>query len=146
MGFAWTDDPLVANTTPIKAKHATELRTNIDADLVAVGEAKYSWTDTITANSTVIKAKHFSEMQTALDKAYDSNHCNTYNSAVESSHMGTPHYSSNNNAVYGSHDTAVETSHRGTHYKSHMGTPHYSVHATTNNVSDMKAPYCLGQA
>lgn len=66
----FTDDPLVAGTTSIKAIHITELRSRIDALRVHWGLAAYGWTD---ANLTGVatKAVHVTEMRTALGNAYD---------------------------------------------------------------------------
>jgi len=135
MPFAWTDDPLVVNSTKVKAVHTTELRDNIDAMLVSVGEAKYSWTDTITTNATKVKAVHFSEMQTALDKAYDSNHCNTHNISTQisnlasdySTNLSTPHYSTNlSTPHYSVYNNNVETGHLSVAKGSNLKAPHYS--------------------
>ena len=55
----FTDDPLVAGETPVKAVHITELRTAINAARAAVGLAAATWTDTtITAGTTAAKPVH----------------------------------------------------------------------------------------
>ena len=66
----FTDDPLSAGTTSIKAIHITELRSRIDALRVHFGLAAYGWTD---ANLTGVMTKkvHVAELRTALGSAYD---------------------------------------------------------------------------
>ncbi len=67
----FTDDPLVAQVTPIKRIHVIELRARIDALRIAHGLLAFSWTDpTITVGTTPIKAVHITEMRTALGQAY----------------------------------------------------------------------------
>lgn len=67
----FTDDPLQASITPIKAVHITELRGYIDALRTRYGVTPFAWTDTsLTAGVTGIKAQHVSELQTALSAAY----------------------------------------------------------------------------
>ena len=66
----FTDDPLVAGTTAIKAAHVSELRTAIDAvrALAALGAGSYT-DPIITAGSTAVKAVHVTELRTAIDAA-----------------------------------------------------------------------------
>jgi bacillolysin len=67
----FTDDPLVAQVTPIKRIHVIELRTRIDALRIAHGLLAFNWTDpTLTAGTSQIKAVHITEMRTALSQAY----------------------------------------------------------------------------
>ena len=67
----FTDDPLVAQTTPVKALHITEVRAAIDSARVARGLAAFAWTDpTLTAGSTLVKAVHLTELRIALNEAY----------------------------------------------------------------------------
>jgi len=69
--FTFTDDPLAAYSTPIKAVHLTELRTAIDRARAARGLASFSWTDpTLSPGSTRIRAIHLTELRTALNQAY----------------------------------------------------------------------------
>jgi hypothetical protein len=69
--FAFTDDPLAARSTPIKAGHVSELRTAIDSVRVARGLAAFAWTDpTLTPGSTAAKAVHLTDLRTALSQAY----------------------------------------------------------------------------
>jgi hypothetical protein len=69
--IGFTDDPLVAGVTIIKAIHITELRNRIDALRTARNLGPYSWTDaTITPGSTIVLAQHVTEMRTALAEAY----------------------------------------------------------------------------
>jgi photosystem II stability/assembly factor-like uncharacterized protein len=70
-GAPFTDDPLTAQTTVVKAVHITELRTRVNAVRAARGLGAYPFTDpTLTTTSTVIKAAHVVELRTALGEAY----------------------------------------------------------------------------
>jgi alpha-tubulin suppressor-like RCC1 family protein len=72
VGTAFTDDPLIAGSTAIKAGHLTELRTRIDAVRARYGLGMYSYTDpTITRGVTIVKAQHIIEMRAALLEAYN---------------------------------------------------------------------------
>ena len=67
----WTDDPLVAGSTELKAAHITELRTRIDALRDANGLAATGWTDpTLIPGVTLSKAVHLTELRTALAEVY----------------------------------------------------------------------------
>jgi len=67
----FTDDPLVAGSTAIKAVHITELRSRINAIRSTLGLGTYSYTDpTLTANATIVKAVHVTDLITALSQAY----------------------------------------------------------------------------
>jgi hypothetical protein len=67
----FTDDPLTAKSTAIKAVHITELRTHVNAVRATWNLAAYSWTNTLTAQSTLIKAVDIQELRDALNAAYD---------------------------------------------------------------------------
>lgn len=67
----FTDDPLTAGTSVIKAVHITELRSRINAIRAVNGLGAYAFTDaTLTATSTVVKAVHINELKAALAEAY----------------------------------------------------------------------------
>lgn len=67
----FTDDPLAAGVTPVKAVHITELRTEIDARRSHHGLAPFGWTDpTIVAGVTAVSAVHLTELRTALAEVY----------------------------------------------------------------------------
>jgi hypothetical protein len=67
----FTDDPLIAGTTLIKAVHLTELRSRVDAIRVAKGLAAYAWSDPwLTAGATSIRAQHIVDVRAALAQAY----------------------------------------------------------------------------
>ena len=68
---AFTDDPLTAESTSIKAVHFTELRTRINALRVGCELLNYSFTGTLTAGSTTVQAVHVNELRTALNEAFD---------------------------------------------------------------------------
>jgi len=75
-GFAaattsFTDNPLVARTTVVKAVHITELRTAVNGARARNGLAAATWTDpTLTARLTPIKAIHITELRAALNAVY----------------------------------------------------------------------------
>jgi hypothetical protein len=67
----FTDYPLVAGTSTIKAVHITELRTRINTLRGGCGLSSYSFTDsTLTAGSTTARAVHLTDLRTALGQAY----------------------------------------------------------------------------
>jgi hypothetical protein len=67
----FTDDPLVAGETTIKAVHLTELRSSIDIVRVRRGLSAYVWSPaTITAGATLITAADVTQLRTALSEAY----------------------------------------------------------------------------
>jgi len=67
----FTDNPLVARTTVVKAVHITELRTAVNAARTRNGLAATAWTDpTLTPGTTVIKAVHITELRAALNAVY----------------------------------------------------------------------------
>jgi len=67
----FTDDPLVAGTTFMKATHVTELRTAVNAARTRNGLAAAAWTDpALTPGLTTIKAVHITELRAALNAVY----------------------------------------------------------------------------
>lgn len=68
--LAWTDDPLVAGTTHLKAVHLTELRSRVNTVRATFGLGAFAWTNAITAGSTLAKAVDVIELRTALAAAY----------------------------------------------------------------------------
>jgi hypothetical protein len=67
----FTDNPLVAGTTIMKATHITELRTAINAARTRNGLTAAAWTDpTLSAGATMIKAVHILELRTAVNQVY----------------------------------------------------------------------------
>lgn len=68
----FTDDPVVAGGTVVRAVHLTELRERIDALRVTGGLQPFAYADpTIRAGVTRVRALHLTELRTALDEAYD---------------------------------------------------------------------------
>jgi hypothetical protein len=69
----FTDDPLVAQSTPIRAVHFTQLRTAIN-NLRAkceCGLGPFSWTDgSLTPGSTPVRGVHLEELRAALNDVY----------------------------------------------------------------------------
>ena len=67
----FTDHPIVAGVTPLKAVHFTELRTRIDGVRVAAGLARFPWTDPVLrAGVTPVRLVHLLELRSALAAAY----------------------------------------------------------------------------
>lgn len=69
--FTFTEDPLIAQSSIIRAVHVTELRTAINNARTARGLAPFTWTDaTLTAGGSLVRAIHLIELRTALNQAY----------------------------------------------------------------------------
>jgi hypothetical protein len=68
----FTDDPLSARTTPIKAVHFTELRTAINAlwTKYSVPGVFPDWSGPAPAPRGAVRAAHLTDLRTALDQAY----------------------------------------------------------------------------
>ena len=68
---AFTDDPVVAQSTPVKAVHLIEARAAIDSVRAVHGLPTFGWTDpALTQGITPAKAVHLTELRTALNQAY----------------------------------------------------------------------------
>ncbi|HYK04707.1 MAG TPA: hypothetical protein VE974_23345 [Thermoanaerobaculia bacterium] len=65
----FTDEPLLAQTTRVKAAHLTELRQAVNAMRAAGGLSPATFTDPTISNATRIKAAHCQELRTALSQA-----------------------------------------------------------------------------
>lgn len=66
--MSFTDNPLVAGGTIVKAQHINELRTAVNAARTAAGLPQVGWTDTALPG-TVIKAMHIYELRQNLNQA-----------------------------------------------------------------------------
>ena len=67
----FTDHPIMAWTTPIKAVHFLELRERIDALRARTRLPGFRWTDpTLLAGVTPVKRVHLTELRSALDAVY----------------------------------------------------------------------------
>lgn len=66
---SFSDNPLVAGSTRIRALHVTELRTAINNYRASASLGAYSWTSTITAATTIVTAAQIAELRTALTPA-----------------------------------------------------------------------------
>ena len=70
--FTFTDDPLVARSTPIQTVHIMELRAAIDSVRLGLELTNFDWTDpTPSPGSTSVKVVHLTELRTALNEAYE---------------------------------------------------------------------------
>lgn len=67
---AFTDDPLVAGLTKVKAVHVTELRTRIDAIRIANALGAFAWGPALVPGTSVVLAQHILDLRTALTQAY----------------------------------------------------------------------------
>jgi uncharacterized repeat protein (TIGR03803 family) len=65
----FTDDPLVASSTLIKAVHFAELRTRVDGVRLGCGLLPYGWTAVLTTG-TIVEAIDITSLRTALSQAY----------------------------------------------------------------------------
>jgi photosystem II stability/assembly factor-like uncharacterized protein len=69
--WGFTDDPLVPNTTIIRAVHVNELRSRIDSLRQRYGLSAFNWTDpNLSSGQTIIRAVHLTDLRSALDAAY----------------------------------------------------------------------------
>ena len=67
----FTDDPIVAGVTPVRAIHFTELRARIDSLREAAGLGRFRWTDPVLrAGVTPVRLVHLLELREALGAAY----------------------------------------------------------------------------
>ena len=66
--ITFTDNPLVAGTTVVKAQHVTELRQAVNAVRAAANLSPATWTDNSLTNMA-IKAVHIEELRTNLNQA-----------------------------------------------------------------------------
>lgn len=67
----FTDDPITAGTTTVKALHITEMRTRIDSLRSQAGLGAFTYSDSaLTAGTTMIRAQHIVDLRTALEAVY----------------------------------------------------------------------------
>jgi hypothetical protein len=67
----FTDNPLTARSTVVKAIHVTELRQAIDALRTRFGLGTFAWTDvTLSPGVMPVKAMHVTELRAALNDVY----------------------------------------------------------------------------
>ena len=66
----FTDDPIVAGVTPVRAVHILELRQTIDQLRAIAGLPPSAWTDpALTPGVTAMRAVHVTELRARLDEA-----------------------------------------------------------------------------
>jgi hypothetical protein len=65
----FTNDPIIAFTTVVKAEHITQLRTAVNAVRALASLGAASFTDPTLTTANVIKAAHVTELRNALDPA-----------------------------------------------------------------------------
>ena len=68
--LTFTDDPLQAQVTRVKAIHFTELRTAINTLRTRYGLSTVTFPSGAIASGTVIKASHLTELRSALEPVY----------------------------------------------------------------------------
>ena len=67
----FTDHPIEARVTPVRAIHFLELRARIDALRTRVGLGRYGWTDrALVPGVTPVKVVHLTELRAALAQVY----------------------------------------------------------------------------
>jgi photosystem II stability/assembly factor-like uncharacterized protein len=67
----FSDTPLQAYITAVKATHVSELRTRIDQLRARFGLSVFTWTDpTLTARSTTVRSVHLTDLRLALNGVY----------------------------------------------------------------------------
>lgn len=66
---SFTDDPVVASVTAIKAAHITELRAAVNALRATAGLSASTFTDPVLSSSIKVKAVHVQELRTASSAA-----------------------------------------------------------------------------
>ena len=67
---AFTDDPIVAGRTVVRAAHVVELRRRIDALLARSDRPGFPWTDRSLGPGVTPKASHLLELRAALNQVY----------------------------------------------------------------------------
>lgn len=65
----YTDDPIIAGVTAIKAVHVTELRAAVDAVRTLAGLGGFSFTDASLETGAPVKSAHVIDLRAALDAA-----------------------------------------------------------------------------
>jgi hypothetical protein len=68
--FTFSDDPLVALSTPVRATHVLQLRDAINNRRVNRGLAAFTFSDPAPAVGVPIRAAHLTELRSALAAAY----------------------------------------------------------------------------
>ena len=69
--WSFTDDPLRAGETPIRALHFEELRERINARRAAAGLRLFAWTDAaLVVGVTSVRGVHLLELRVALEEVY----------------------------------------------------------------------------
>lgn len=66
----FTDDPIVAGTTPLRAVHVLEMRNRVNALRARRGLEPRVWTDDGLDGATLVKAVHLNEVRSALEEVY----------------------------------------------------------------------------
>ena len=64
--FPWTDQPVSAGVTSIKAVHLSEMRTALVQAYDAAGRPRPSYTDTVISGISTIKAVRIQELRMAV--------------------------------------------------------------------------------
>jgi hypothetical protein len=67
----FSDDPIVAGVTPVRAVHVTELRERIDGLRDTLQLGLFAWQDAAPAPGTVVLARHVEDLRRALADCYE---------------------------------------------------------------------------
>jgi putative glycosyl hydrolase-like family 15 (GHL15) protein/Ig-like domain-containing protein len=71
ISLSFTDDPVTAGSTAIRAVHVSELRTRIDALRARFGLPGFVWADpSLVAGATLVRLQHLIDLRSALSAAY----------------------------------------------------------------------------
>ncbi len=80
---AWTDPVLVSGSTPIKAVHINELRTQLNTKLAACGLTPPAWTDSpLLSQVTPIKKVHLDELRSATTNLVSAYRSRSHSSTI----------------------------------------------------------------
>ena len=67
--ISFTDDTLIAQTTPVKADHINQLRQAVDAVRALVNHSAANWGPNVTPGVSTVQATHIQDLRTNLDQA-----------------------------------------------------------------------------
>lgn len=68
--ISFTDDPIAATVTPVRASHVTQLRTYMNTVRAAAGMTAFTWTNPSLATGSTIAGADFQNLRDAFSTAY----------------------------------------------------------------------------